>query len=58
VIQSAIKHGPHGPGGMLPEREFIGPHKAAVRRSKIRAGAVLGALAAAAGVGLWLKSRR
>ncbi len=57
VIQSAIQHGPHGPDGMMPEREFIAPHQAAVRRSKIRAGIVLGAVAAAAGLGLWLKSR-
>jgi Fe-S oxidoreductase len=57
VIQSAIKHGPHGPDGMLPESEFIEPHKAAVRKSKIRAGVALGAVAGA-GIGAWLWSRR
>ncbi|MBV8207461.1 MAG: FAD-binding protein [Acidobacteria bacterium] len=57
VVQSAIQHGPTGASGMLPERAFIVPHQQAVRRSKLRAGVLVGA-AAALGVAAWLWHRR
>jgi hypothetical protein len=57
VMQLAIEDGSAGVGGILPERRFVREHEAAIRRSKKRAGLLLGGLAAAAGVGLWLARR-
>jgi Fe-S oxidoreductase len=43
---------------MMPEQEIVEPHKAAVRKSKIRAGIALGALAAGAGLLTWIARRQ
>jgi FAD/FMN-containing dehydrogenase/Fe-S oxidoreductase len=42
----------------MPENEVIAPHRAAVRKSKIRAAVALGALAAGIGVLGWLLQRQ
>ncbi len=57
VMQLAIEDGSAGTGGILPERRFVREHEAAIRQSKKHAGLLLGGLAAAAGVGLWLANR-
>jgi len=42
----------------LPENEVLAPHRAAVRKSKIRAAIALGAVAAGTGVLGWLLQRQ
>jgi hypothetical protein len=42
----------------MPENQILAPHRAAVRKSKIRAGIVLGTIAAGAGVLAWAMHRR
>ncbi|MGH9522227.1 MAG: FAD-binding and (Fe-S)-binding domain-containing protein [Terriglobales bacterium] len=44
VIQMAIQKGPGGPDGLYPEAELVREHKSAVRKSKIEAAVVLGAI--------------
>jgi len=57
LLQLAIK----GDGlgfGTMPENEILEPHQAAVKKSKIRAGIGLGAVAAGAGVLSWFLHRQ
>jgi FAD/FMN-containing dehydrogenase/Fe-S oxidoreductase len=42
----------------LPENEILAPHRAAVRKSKLRAGIAVGAIAAGVGVLRWVLHRR
>jgi hypothetical protein len=42
----------------MPENEILEPHQAAVKKSKIRAGIGLGAVAAGAGVLSWFLHRQ
>ena len=48
VMQLALHHGPGGPEEGSPESELVREHAAAVRKSKVRAAAALGAIALAA----------
>jgi FAD/FMN-containing dehydrogenase/Fe-S oxidoreductase len=45
VLDLGLRHGPGGPGGVLPEAELIREHTAALRKSKLEAVAVLGGVA-------------
>lgn len=42
----------------MPENEILAPHRAAVRKSKIRAGIAVGAIAAGAGLLSWAMRKR
>jgi ferric-dicitrate binding protein FerR (iron transport regulator) len=42
----------------MPEEQILAPHREAVRKSKMRAGFTLAAIAAAAGVVGWAMNRR
>ena len=44
--------------GAMPENEILAPHKAAVRKSKVRAAIFVGAIAAGAGALTWAMHRR
>jgi Fe-S oxidoreductase len=58
VMQLAIENGHAGTGGILPEQRFVREHEAAIRQSKTRTSWLLGGIAAAAGLALWLAKRR
>jgi FAD/FMN-containing dehydrogenase/Fe-S oxidoreductase len=52
VLQIAIHQGPGGPNGLYPESELVEEHKSAVRKSKIEAAVMVGAVGLAA-FGAW-----
>ncbi|HEU5403281.1 MAG TPA: FAD-linked oxidase C-terminal domain-containing protein, partial [Terriglobales bacterium] len=57
VLDLALRHGPGGPNGTRPETESVEEHRAALRKSKLEAAAVLGGIATSvAGIAALLRS--